>query len=255
MIRVLYLLVAGLIISISAKAADPIWLINFNGEGEGDAPPTLMKTDSSEVSASGDFSQTEDAELGRMKIVTSDGPDGGMALEIAPGDIQNGAGYQSSKRGQGLEGNELTYEALIKPIETSESFKKSWGGQQIINQQPGGSIPQFWLSYSDNGSVAFGSTSAKGLVGLVEPGKWSHVAGVVVLSEAVGGDSSMKLYINGDLVQEASFPRPAGKFPTSLGLGKYLQTSKGDSFQGQIDAIAVTPAALEPSSFALPLPK
>lgn len=255
MIRLLPAFFAAMTLGLSVNAADPIWLINFNGEGEGDAPRTLVKGDAREVSVSGDFEQLDDAESGRMKLVPSDGPDGGMALEITAGDEQNGAGYQSSKRGQAIEGNEFTYEALIKPVETPEPFKKGWGGQQIINQQPGGSIPQFWLSYNDNGSVSFGSTSAKGLLGMVAPGQWSHVAGVVVLAEEEGGESLMRLYVNGDLIQEGSFARPAGKLPSSLGIGKYLQRSKGDSFQGQIDAIAVTPAALEPSGFVLPLPK
>lgn len=253
--RKLATLLLALGLHLSLQAADPIWLINFNGEGEGEAPATLGKTDAMEASASGDFVRAEDADPSRMKIVASDGPDGGMALELTGGDTQNGAGYQSSKRGQSLEGNEITYEALIKPSETPDPFNKSWGGQQIINQQPGGSIPQFWLSYNDHGSVSLGNTSAKGVVGLVTPGKWSHVAGVITLAEEEGGESTMKLYVNGDLIQEASFKRPAGKFPQAIGLGKYMQASKGDAFQGQIDAIAVSPAALEPSGFVLPLPK
>ena len=255
MIYKLSVLLVSFGLGLSLQAADPIWLINFNGEGEGEAPPALGKTDSSEVSVSGDFERAEDANPARLKIVTSDGPDGGMALELTGGDVQNGAGYKTSKRGQSLEGNEITYEALIKPAEMPEPFNKSWGGQQIINQQPGGSIPQFWLSYNDQGSVSLGSTAAKGIMGLVTPGKWSHVAGVITLAAEEGGDSTMKLYINGDLVQETSFKRPAGKLPQSLALGRYMQDSKGDAFQGQIDAIAVSPVALEPSGFQLPLPQ
>ena len=62
--------------------------------------------------------------------------------------------------------------------------------------------------------------------------------------------------MNGELVGENSFTRTSEKgFPRMLGLGTYLQAAKGDSFQGQIDAIAVSPEALEPADFVLPLPK
>lgn len=232
-------------------------MINFNGEAEGEAPAVLCRSDAAEVSVSGDFVQGEICDPGRMKIVVSDGPDGGMALELTGGDTQNGAGYTSSKRAQSLEGNEITYEALIKPLESPDSFDKSWGGQQILNQQPGGFIPQFWISYADNNFVSLAMTGEgdKSIKGLVTPGQWSHVAGVIRLADEEGGESTMKLYINGDLIQEVLFSRPEGKIPQSIGLGRYLQDSKGDTFQGQIDAIAVSTAALDLADFVLPLPK
>jgi|GEM_PF-2938244 len=244
-----------MISALPLGAADPLWRIDFNSEGEGAAPRALLMAGAGETSVSGPFEQSTDAEADRMRIVPSDGPDGGMALELRSGETQNGAGYLSVHRNGKLEGNTFTYEALIQPSENTESFNKRWGGQQILNQQPGGSLPQFWFAYDGEGTVQFGTTAKAHLSGPVTPGAWSHLAGVVTLSEEEGGECRMKFYINGEPIGEETFVRPPGQPPASLGLGRYLQSSKGDSFQGRIDAVAVTPAALAPGGFTLPLPR
>ena len=244
----------GCLVSISLSKAEPIWLVNFNGEGEGAAPTELRAAGPDEVSVSGVFHTPEGSEEGRMTLVPSDGPDGGLALRMKGGDERNGAGYISTARGQYLETNAITYEVLLKPSEFPEGFNKEWGGQQILNQQPGGDIPQCWLSMDEGGIVRINSLQAKAEAGL-PLARWSHLAGVCVLSPDEGGECNLRIYINGELAQEGSFRRPKGKLPKSLGLGCYLQKGKGDSFQGDIDAIAVSSRALEPSEFVLPIPK
>lgn len=244
----------GWVTAISLSRAEPIWLVNFNGEGEGTAPTELQAAGPDEVSVSGVFHMPEGSEEGRMTLVPSDGPDGGLALRMKAGDERNGAGYISTARGQYLETNAITYEVLLKPVELPEGFNKAWGGQQILNQQLGGDIPQCWLSIDEGGRVRLNSLQAKAEAD-VPLAHWSHLAGVCVLSPDEGGECTLRIYINGELAQEGSFRRPKGKFPKSLGLGSYLQKSKGDSFQGDIDAIAVSSRALEPSEFVLPIPK
>ena len=243
-----------LLSTLPLAAADRLWYIDFNSEGDGPAPQTLVMASPSETSAAGPVRMAADAEAGRMHIVPSDGPEGGLALELRPGGAQNGAGYLCTVRSGKLQGNTFTYEALVCPAENPEPFNAKWGGQQILNQQPGGSAPQFWLSYNGEGTAIFSSTAGANLSGPVIPGKWSHLAGVVTMAEEEGGPCTLKFYINGELVGEKEFKRPASALPSSLGIGRYLQ-NKGDSFQGKIDAIAISPEALAPGSFALPLPR
>jgi hypothetical protein len=244
----------GLVLFTGLGFAEPLWIFNFNGEGQGPAPDTIHPSDSAEASLTGRLVVAENWEEGRAFIVESDGPEGGLALELRPGGVQNGTGYLTFRRGHNLESSEITYEVLIKPAEISEPHNESYGGQQILNQQPGGSCPQLMLSYQ-NGEVRFGGVAgSRRLSGLVHPGRWTHVAAVCVLSADQSGDGHAKLYINGELVDEDSIRQPPGKFQEALGIGRYMQDGKGDSFQGQIDAIAVSGEALDPSTFALPRP-
>jgi hypothetical protein len=243
---------AAILLTGHPLPAEPLWLLNFNGLSAGPAPQRLTPRDTKEVSVTEFLEQPEGAEAGRTVIVKSDGPDGGMALELRPGAVQNGAGYVTPPRSGSLDSNALTFEALVKPARLTDFARSSF---QILNNQPGGSIPQSILSTDGDGTVSFSDASRARVQGSLKPDRWSHVAAVYMLADMEGGECRLKLYVNGKLAGEDTFSRPAGKVPRALGIGRYLQWGKSDSFQGQIDAIAVSDEALEPGKFVLPSPR
>lgn len=117
----------------------------------------------------------------------------------------------------------------------------------IPRAEDGGGIE---LTFRDN---AYTGLLLQPAVGVVASNKWVHVA--VVRTSA----TTMRVYVNGQLTDDASFTAPAAWTPTAVNSGVRTRVASTDFFGGQIDdlriwTVARTQAQIKEGMFAKNLP-
>jgi hypothetical protein len=97
----------------------------------------------------------------------------------------------------------------------------------IPRSSDGGGIE---LTFRDNSSVGLSLQPANGVIAI---GRWTHVA--VVRTSA----TNMKVYIDGNLTDDANFTPPAAWAPNSVNAGVRRRVSNTDPFVGRIDELRI----------------
>jgi len=143
----------------------------------------------------------------------------------------------------------FTIEAFIHPYTLR---------QNVIVRKYGGSPGQYYIDMTATGNVRFsinadGNNAAAG-DGAIAAGQWYHVAAVFDETDPA---APMKIYINGELKGTASFRDRPGDSPRGLGIGCIIRDNNnppgnsGQFFNGRIDEVRFSAAALLPDQFLL----
>lgn len=151
--------------------------------------------------------------------------------------------------------NNFTVEAWVK-------WSGTGNGCIYSETQVGDNAPMFSIipRSGDGGGIelTFRDNAYTGLllqpaVGVVASNKWVHVA--VVRTSA----TTMRVYVNGQLTDDASFTAPAAWTPTAVNAGVRIRAASTDFFNGQIEdlriwTVARTQAQIKEGMFAKNLP-
>lgn len=151
--------------------------------------------------------------------------------------------------------NNFTVEAWVK-------WNGTGNGCIYSETQVGDNAPMFSIipRSGDGGGIelTFRDNAYTGLllqpaVGVVASNKWVHIA--VVRTSA----TTMRVYVNGQLTDDASFTAPAAWTPTAVNAGVRIRSASTDFFNGQIEdlriwTVARTQAQIKEGMFAKNLP-
>jgi len=168
-------------------------------------------------------------------VVTSTGPQGGLALALSG--VEN-SGYAIDGGGD-ISFNAVTYEVVVNIAQTS-------GFQSIFRQaNQAGTMLGFV-----NGALSFNGTLYNYTPNL---GEWVHLAATVSWD---GTNAVSQLYLNGTLLgTTTSADTLASQVFGTLNLG-FNDGGNSEFINGQIDAFAMSNAILDPSNFVLqPVPE
>lgn len=149
--------------------------------------------------------------------------------------------------------NAVTLEAFVNPASfgANNAIFGKWtaggGTSYILRLNTSGGLTAF-LSGGSNVSVSSTTT--------LSTDTWYHVA-MTWTSSAVGGDDTMRLYING--VQDVTtnvFTGPINNSTSDLAIGRGIgSTSSNILFNGMIDEARISNVALQPSEFLTAVPE
>lgn len=151
--------------------------------------------------------------------------------------------------------NNFTVEAWVK-------WNGTGNGCIYSETQVGDNAPMFSIipRSGDGGGIelTFRDNAYTGLllqpaVGVVASNRWVHLA--VVRTSA----TTMRIYVNGQLTDDASFTAPAAWTPTAVNAGVRVRVASTDFFNGQIEdlriwTVARTQAQIKEGMFAKNLP-
>jgi hypothetical protein len=168
-------------------------------------------------------------------VVTSTGPQGGLALALAG---TENSGY-AVDGGVDISFSAVTYEVVINVAQTS--------GFQSIFRQANQVGTQLGFV---NGALSFNGTLYNYTPNL---GEWVHLAATVSWD---GTNAVSQLYLNGTLLGTTTSPESlASQVFGTLNIG-FNDSGNTQFISGQIDAFAMSNTVLDPSNFVLqPVPE